>query len=193
MGRRATTGRTTRRTSAPASVATASGFLQAAAVGYDERVLDIGCGTGETTRDLARAAPAGTALGVDLSSRMLALARRRAAEQGLTNACFLQADALVHPFTSAAFDLAVSRTGAMLFGDPVAAFTNIARALRPDGRLVLLTWQSLDENPWILEFAEALAGGRNVPSPPPTPQARSRSLNATRARRSSFCRRVITS
>ena len=101
----------------------------------DDRVLDIGCGTGQTTRDAARAASGGSALGVDLSSRMLDHARRRAAEEGLTNATFAQADAQVHPFEPASFDVAISRTAAMFFGDHVAAFRNIGRALRPGGRL----------------------------------------------------------
>lgn len=98
---------------------------------------------------------------------MIDQARRRAAEQGLGNAHFLQADAPVHPFEAAAFDVAISRTGAMFFGDAVAAFTNIGRALRPQGRIVLLVWQPLRENPWVVEFARALGGAREIPEPPP--------------------------
>ena len=86
-------------------------------------MLDIGCGTGQTTRDAARAASAGSALGVDLSSRMLDYARRRAAEEGVTNVTFAQADAQIHPFEPGAYDVAISRTAAMFFGDHVAAFT----------------------------------------------------------------------
>lgn len=142
-------------------------LLSAAAIGPSERVLDIGCGTGQTTRDAARAAETGSALGVDLSSGMLAHARRRAADEGLANAVFEQADAQVHPFEPASFDLAISRTGAVFFGDPVAAFTNIGRALRPAGRLVLVTWQPLLHNEWIREFSGALAAGRDRPAPPP--------------------------
>jgi SAM-dependent methyltransferase len=142
-------------------------FMQAAAIGDAERVLDIGCGTGETTRDAARAASAGLALGIDLSAAMIDYARRRAAAEGIVNAQFEQADAQIQPFTSAAFDIAISRTGAMFFGDPVAAFTNIARAVRPGGRLVLLTWQALAQNEWIREFSGALAAGRDLPVPPP--------------------------
>lgn len=142
-------------------------FLQAAAIAAGDRVLDIGCGTGQTTRDAARAASVGSALGVDLSSRMLDHARRRAAEEGVTNATFTQADAQIHPFTPGAYDVAISRTAAMFFGDPVAAFGNIGRALRADGRLVLLTWQPLPGNEWIREFSAALAAGRDLPAPPP--------------------------
>jgi SAM-dependent methyltransferase len=141
-------------------------FLEAAAISVTEQVLDLGCGTGQTTREAARAAAGGAALGVDLSPQMLAVARRLAVAEGLTNARFEQADAQIQPFAAEAFDLAISRTGAMFFGDPVAAFGNIARALRPRGRLVLLTWQALPRNEWIREFATALAAGRELPQPP---------------------------
>ena len=91
-----------------------------AEIGRTERVLDIGCGTGQTTRDAARAAPDGTALGVDLSGPMIALARRLAAEQGVTNALFEKTDAQeFHPFPEQSFDVAISRTGTMFFGDQV--------------------------------------------------------------------------
>jgi ubiquinone/menaquinone biosynthesis C-methylase UbiE len=108
-----------------------------------------------------------TALGVDLSSRMIAEARRRAEAEGVTNVRFEQADAQIYPFDPEAFDVAISRTSAMFFGDPVAAFTNTARALRPGGRLVLLTWQSLPRNEWLLEWTAALTAGRGLPTPPP--------------------------
>ncbi len=142
-------------------------FLDAAAIAGTDHVLDIGCGNGRTTRDAARRAASGSALGVDLSSRMITQARRRAAEEGIDNARFEQADAQIHPFEPGGFDVAISRTGAMFFGDPAAAFTNIARALRPDGRLALLVWQSLAQNHWLLEFSQALAAGREMPAPPP--------------------------
>jgi SAM-dependent methyltransferase len=130
-------------------------------------VLDIGCGTGRTTRQAARLAADGSALGVDLSSAMIARARLRAAEEGLSNVRFERADAQIAAFPPAGFDVAISRTGAMFFGDPVAAFGNIAAALRPGGRLALLVWQSLADNRWMVEFAGALAAGRPLPSPPP--------------------------
>ena len=73
----------------------------------------------------------GSALGVDLSAPMLDHARRVAEAEGLTNVSFLQADAQIHPFEPASFDVAVCRTSAMFFADPVAALANIGRALRP--------------------------------------------------------------
>src|SRR5215470_2686546 len=121
-----------------------AGRFDRAVAAYHERFLaaaDIGCGTGQTTRDAARAAADGVALGVDLSGQMIALARRLAAGQGIANARFEQADAQIHPFPGHWFDAAISRTGTMFFADPAAAFANIARALRPGGGLAMLVWQ----------------------------------------------------
>jgi SAM-dependent methyltransferase len=142
-------------------------FLDAAAIGTGEQVLDIGCGTGQTTRDAARRAAPGGALGVDLSAEMIDLARRLATAEGLPSARFEQADAQIYPFGPGSFDVAISRTGAMFFGDPHAAFTNIARALRGRGRLALLSWQPLPANEWAAELTGALAAGRDLPAPPP--------------------------
>ncbi|WP_062431958.1 class I SAM-dependent methyltransferase [Herbidospora daliensis] len=104
------------------------------AVRPGDRVLDIGCGTGRTTRLAARTAA--SALGVDLSGPMLATARELT-EEG--DVAFVQGDAQVHPFPDSSFDLALSRFGIMFFGDPVAAFANIGRALAPGGRLTFLS------------------------------------------------------
>ena len=142
-------------------------FLNAAAIGPCDQVLDIGCGTGQTTRDAARRAASGGALGVDLSSEMIAVARRLAAADGLGNARFEQADAQIHPFIEGSFGVAISRTGAMFFGDPPAAFANIARALCGGGRLALLSWQPLPANEWVGELTAALAAGRDLPAPAP--------------------------
>ncbi len=105
-------------------------------------------------------------MGVDLSSRMLALAGERTRAEGITNVEYVQADAQVHRFDEQAFDVAISRFGAMFFADPVAAFRNIGTALRADGRLALLAWQGLMENEWLMEIREALAAGRTLPLPP---------------------------
>lgn len=137
----------------------------AAGISAADQVLDIGCGTGETTCDAARRASGGRAVGVDLSAAMLRVARRRASAEGLRNAEFVQADAQVHPFPAAAFDVAVSRAGTMFFADPVAAFRNIGGALRPGGRLVQLVWRPLRNNEWLLSLTEALAAGRPWPTP----------------------------
>lgn len=142
-------------------------FDRAADIAATDHVLDIGCGTGETTRHAARQAPAGGALGVDLSAAMLAVARHRAEQEGVGNARFVQADAQLYPFEPDRFDLAISRTGATFFDDPVAAFRNVRHALRRGGRLLLLTWQDVARNPWLTTVATALAAGRPARIPPP--------------------------
>ncbi|MFP5320170.1 MAG: class I SAM-dependent methyltransferase [Acidimicrobiia bacterium] len=141
-------------------------LLAAAPVAEDHTVLDVGCGTGRSSRDLARRAAAGSVLGVDLSARMLERARAAADAEGLANVTFEQADAQVHPFPDCTYDLAVSVFGAMFFADPVAAFANIGRALAGDGRLALLAWRELRSNPWITVLRDALALGRELPEPP---------------------------
>lgn len=142
-------------------------FMAAGRIERDSRVLDVGCGTGGSTLDAARLAVDGSALGVDLSSAMLGVARDRAVRERIGNVAFLQADAQVHPFAPESFDVAIGRTSAMFFADKAAAFANIGRALRPSGRLVLLVWQSVPANEWIREIGAALAAGRVRPEPPP--------------------------
>jgi ubiquinone/menaquinone biosynthesis C-methylase UbiE len=126
------------------------------AVRADDHVLDIGCGTGQTTREAARMAPAGSALGVDVSAPAVERARELARADGLHNVTFEHADAQTHRFAEGYFDLAISRFGTMFFDDPVAAFGNIGRALRPAGRLVMLVWQTHDRNEWDVAIHEAL-------------------------------------
>jgi len=140
-------------------------LLDAAGLGATDRVLDVGCGAGETTIDAARRAA--SAVGVDLSSAMLEVARRRAADAGLRNAFFLHADAQVHPFEPSGFDVVLSRTGSMFFAGAPAAFANLARAVRPGGRLAMLVWQPVAHNEWFRAFTTALAAGRDLPLPPP--------------------------
>jgi ubiquinone/menaquinone biosynthesis C-methylase UbiE len=129
-----------------------------------DRVLDIGCGTGQTTREAAKAAASGSALGIDISAAMLARARLLACAEGLRNISFVQADAQTHRFAPGRFDLAISRFGTMFFADPVAAFTNIGRALRPGGRLVQLVWQHRDRQEWDAVIGEVFAGEQPAPA-----------------------------
>jgi SAM-dependent methyltransferase len=143
-------------------------LMAAAAIAPGERVLDIGCGNGLTSRDAARAVgPSGEVLGVDLSGPMLARAELLAKEDGLGNVRFAQGDAQVQPFEADTYDLAISRFGVMFFLDPVAAFANTASALRSGGRLAVLVWQSVPANEWVMAMREALAVGRDLPVPPP--------------------------
>jgi SAM-dependent methyltransferase len=123
-----------------------------------EHVLDIGCGSGRTTCEAARTAHAGSALGVDISASAVDRARELARAQGIRNVTFECADAQVHPFPPERFDLVISRFGTMFFSDPVAAFGNVGRALRPAGRLVMMVWQAHDRNEWEVAIRQSLAG-----------------------------------
>ncbi len=130
-----------------------------------ERVLDVGCGCGETSMELARrVGPGGSVTGLDISAVMLARARDRAAEAGLGNVTFVQADAQTHAFPTP-FDALFSRFGVMFFADPTAAFTNLGRALRSGGRLGFVCWRPLQQNPWML--LPMMAAAQHLPMPPP--------------------------
>jgi SAM-dependent methyltransferase len=121
--------------------------LAAAAAKPGEKVLDVGCGTGTTTGKLAAAVgDKGHVLGVDISEPLVDVAR----EQKLMNATFAVSDAATYPFDPATFDLVFSRFGVMFFADPVVAFKNLQRALKPTGRLVFVCWRTPPENPWGL-------------------------------------------
>ncbi|HEY8218022.1 MAG TPA: class I SAM-dependent methyltransferase [Acidimicrobiia bacterium] len=132
-----------------------------------ERVLDIGCGNGATTLMFANeVGAAGESVGVDLSEAMIANARARAAEQGITNATFAVADAQVDDL-GAPYDIAVSRFGIMFFDDPDAACANVVGALRTGGRVAITCWRTVAENEWVRVQAAAVA--EHVALPQPTP------------------------
>jgi SAM-dependent methyltransferase len=140
-------------------------FRAAAAVRPADHVLDVGCGTGQTTREAACAAFNGSAVGVDISAAMLERARRLSGAEGTRNVTYKVGEAQSHPFPAPRFDLCISRFGTMLFTDAVAAFANIGRALRPDARLVLLVWQHPERNEWFTASRQALAdSGPSTPS-----------------------------
>ena len=145
-------------------------LLERAGVTASDRVLDVGCGCGATTFAAAQTARDGHAHGVDISRPMIARARTNAAEAGVTNATFEEADAQVHPFDHDAFEVVISRFGIMFFDDPVAAFTNLRGAARADGRLAFVCWQARPVNEWMTVPTTALL--RHVPPPPaPAPGA----------------------
>lgn len=148
--------------------------LRALAPAAGERVLDIGCGCGDSTLSLAHSVgPDGAVLGVDLSAPMLAVAQRRAA--ALPQASFRQADAQSAPLAppgTAPFDAAFSRFGVMFFADPASAFANIGGALRPGGRLAFVCWRTLADNPWMtLPLQAALPVLPPEPASPEDPLA----------------------
>jgi len=124
-------------------------LVKASGLQPDDAVLDVGCGCGAATIAAASIVGAtGTVLGVDISEVMLSVARRRVADSGLARVSLVAADAQTHPFEPA-YDIAISRFGTMFFDDPGAAFVNLARALRPAGRVCLVTWQPLAANDWL--------------------------------------------
>lgn len=126
-------------------------LMKAVGLKPGERVLDVGCGNGATTLEAAeRVRPGGSAVGIDVSTPMLAVARDRARSWSVANADFLEADAQVHPFAPRSFDVVISRNGLMYFDEPFAAFTNLARSLRPGGRLAFTAPQGLHRNEWIM-------------------------------------------
>jgi SAM-dependent methyltransferase len=132
-----------------------------------ERVLDIGCGVGQTSLQLAaRVGPTGSVLGVDISAPMLARARERAAQEKLPHLRFEIADAQTFPLTPESVDLVFSRFGVMFFADPEAAFVNIGRAVRPGGRMTFVCWQALGLNPWMRDMVAAIAKHVQLPAPP---------------------------
>ncbi len=137
----------------------------------NERVLDVGCGCGATSLELARrVGGGGDVLGLDLSSAMLERARDRAREQNLTPVRFEIADAQTHAFQGPGFDLIFSRFGVMFFADPEQAFRNLRGALAQNGRLCFVCWQAITRNPWMLVPLQAAAKHVQL-SPPPAPGA----------------------
>ena len=145
---------------------------QACGVQFRDHVLDIGCGSGQTTREAARAARAGSALGVDVSAAAVERAREAARAGGIRNVTFERANAEVYRFPQERFDVAISRFGTMFFDDPAAAFANISRALRPAGRLVMMVWQAPEHNEWDVTIRQSLRAAEGpvaVPSGLPDP------------------------
>ena len=143
--------------------------MEALGVVHAEQVLDVGCGPGTTAIELAhRVSPDGDVLGVDISPAMVAAATRRAAAAGVTNARFVAADAQCDAL-GGPFDAAYSRFGVMFFSNPVKAFANIVRSLRPAGRLACAVWGPLSDNPWmfvpVLAAAEVLGAELTIPGP----------------------------
>jgi SAM-dependent methyltransferase len=147
-------------------------MLEAASLRSGERVLDIGCGLGSTTIEAAkRTATSGAAFGVDISRPLLQRARRRAVDAGVENVEFLEADAQTYKFDEATFDAVISRFGLMFFDDPEAAFANIAKAVRPDGRLAVVCPGEPLQTEWIRTTFTAVAPHVGLPDlgPPGSP------------------------
>lgn len=145
--------------------------ITAAKVQPGEAVLDIGCGCAGTSFALLdRVGPTGRVLGVDISGPMLGAAAAKAQElpaDQQSAISFEHADASTYPFEAASFDLVFSRFGVMFFADPVAAFTNIRKALKPGGRIAFICWAPVPDNEWItVPMGAAL---KHLPRPEATP------------------------
>lgn len=139
--------------------------ISALDVEADEHVLDVGCGAGGMTLDIARLlAPRGTVVGIDLSRQMIAVARERAAAEGLTNVEFIDGDVTTHPFEPSSFHAFTSRFGVMFFEDPAAAFRRLAQLLLPGGRAAFVCWQAESANEWMTVPMDAMT--KHVPPPP---------------------------
>jgi len=132
-----------------------------------ERILDVGCGCGETAFELAdRIGASGFVTGVDISGLLIETGRKRAQELAAANVRFEEGDAQTFPFPARGFDLVFSRFGIMFFDDPEAAFQNLAKALRPGGRLSFVCWPAPGENP--LMRIPIAAASRHVTLPAPS-------------------------
>lgn len=141
--------------------------MEEAAIRPGERVLDVGCGCGQSTLQLSeRVGPGGQAVGVDVCQVMLARARQRANSSAL----FWQADAALHPFHEDPFDAIFSRFGLMFFSQPQQAFANLRQALRPGGRMVFVCWRGLEQNPLFEVALRAAAPFLDLPEPTPHDQ-----------------------
>jgi SAM-dependent methyltransferase len=132
------------------------------------RVLDVGCGGGETTIALGQAVgPSGSALGIDISRALLDHARAAATAASAVNVSFELVDAQTAQLPAGAFDRLFSRFGVMFFQDPLAAFTNLRTALRPGARLAFVCWRSIDDNPWMKVTLAAISKHVAVQRPEP--------------------------
>lgn len=149
-------------------------LLARAALGRGQRVLDLGCGAGDSTIAAARAVGAtGRVTGIDAAEQLLALGAARAKAAGLSNMDWHLGDAQTDSVPGSPFDAALSRFGIMFFADPAAAFANIRAQLRPGARMTLAAWGPAVENPWFAlparvaadRFGAEAAGDPHAPGP----------------------------
>ena len=143
-------------------------LFAAAALDPGERVLDIGCGCGDSTLEAARrVGPGGEVFGVDISTPMVSRAIERAA-RGTIDARFAVADAADFPFAPGAVDALISRFGVMFFPEPDKAFANLRKALKPGGRIAFVCWQPIKSQEWmIVPLRAALKHVPRLPEPDP--------------------------
>jgi ubiquinone/menaquinone biosynthesis C-methylase UbiE len=123
--------------------------LPSLGIGKGDRVVDVGCGFGDTAIEFARrVGPSGSVLGVDCCAAFLEYGRADAKAAGLDNVEFLQADVQAHRFEPV-HDFCFSRFGTQFFENPVAGLRNMRSALRPGGTMTMIVWRTIDDNPWL--------------------------------------------
>jgi ubiquinone/menaquinone biosynthesis C-methylase UbiE len=123
--------------------------LPSLGIGKGDRVVDVGCGFGDTAIEFARrVGPSGSVLGVDCCEAFLHHGRADAKAAGLDNVEFLQADVQAHRFEPV-HDFCFSRFGTQFFENPVAGLRNMRSALRPGGTMTMIVWRTIDDNPWL--------------------------------------------
>ena len=130
------------------------------------KIIDIGCGCGATTLEIAKQLEEGEIIGIDISEPMLARAAKNASDQSLSNANFQVLDVQVDDMPSD-FDIAFSRFGVMFFEDPYQAFSNIYKSLKENGQLSFVCWQNPPLNPWQSLSLQVIKEYLDLPSPPP--------------------------
>ena len=133
-----------------------------------DRVLDVGCGFGDTAIQLAkRVGPKGSVVGIDCCEAFLKIGREDAAEAGMTNVSFIEGDAQAHAFAPE-YDFVFSRFGTMFFENPVRGLRNMRTALKPGGKMTMIVWRTIGDNPWLGLPKEVILGIL----PPPGDDAR---------------------
>lgn len=144
-------------------------LIELAAPRPGEKLIDIGCGAGEMTLEMARrVGPTGLVTGLDISPPLVAEANRRAAAlPHQLPVQFVLGDAARASIPTAPVDCLVSRFGVMFFSDPYPAFAHVHTFLRPGGRFAFASWDSLRENPWMAEVRSVLSDHFELPKPPP--------------------------
>ena len=133
----------------------------------DAKIIDIGCGCGATTLEIAKKITQGEILGVDISEPMLDKATETAKEMSLSNISFEVKDVQMDVMPQNYFDIAFSRFGVMFFEDPFEAFKNIHSSLKEDGLLSFVCWQNASLNPWQSLSIQVIKEFLDLPAPAP--------------------------
>ena len=133
----------------------------------ERKILDIGCGCGATTLEIAKIVNQGEVIGVDISEPMLERATQTASDMALTNISYQVKDVQVDEMPNKHFDIAFSRFGVMFFEDPFEAFKNINHSLKDDGQLSFVCWQNASLNPWQSLSIQVIKEFLDLPAPAP--------------------------